>query len=167
VQPSVSLGSGALIAVLRPIAPAPLADAGLVVDRVRFSLGALFVPTQRLELAPGSVHTWLLSASARACYAPLRSGSIRLDVCSGFALGVIKGSAHGFTRTEAHTRVFSALPIEIALAQLGRALGWEFGAALLVPFRRNQFAVENAGIAYDSPPVAALVTLRGVVLWPW
>jgi hypothetical protein len=93
--------------------------------------------------------------------------SLSGSTCSGFALGTIKGSASGFTHTESHARSFSAVPIELSFAQLTRGVGWEVGAMLLVPFRRPQFAIEHVGVAYDSPPVAALLTLRGVVLWPW
>jgi hypothetical protein len=167
LQASLSLGGGALIGVVRPVAPLLLGEVGAVLPHLRFALGALFVPAQRIELAPGHVTAYLLSGDARACYAALRRASLRLELCSGFALGATRAAAHGFTRDERRTRLFYAWPVEVAFAQLGRAVGWELGAALLIPFRRAQFSVDGAGTAYESPPLAALLTLRAIGLWPW
>lgn len=58
-----------------------------------------------------------------------------------------------------------AVPLELSLASLAGPLGFDVGAAALVPLRRNDFSVDGVGVAYRSLPVGALVSLRGVGVW--
>src|SRR6188768_386541 len=64
---TLSLGAAGLAFVLRPLAPAFVAEMGLSYQRVRTGLGALWVPTQSLTLEPGHVDESLLAGTARAC----------------------------------------------------------------------------------------------------
>lgn len=57
------------------------------------------------------------------------------------------------------------MPLELSLASLAGPLGFDVGAAALVPLRRNDFSVDGVGVAYRSLPVGALVSLRGVGVW--
>jgi hypothetical protein len=161
---NLTLGAGSLLAVVRPVAPAFVADGGMTWARLRFALGALWVSPQRSELGPGSVVQSLLSGRARLCYAPILSNSVRVDLCSGYFVGELHASARGFTRNLSESRLFSALPLTLDLLQFGRHFGWQLDASLLVPFRRNQFGIDELGAVYRPGAVALLFTLSGVGL---
>jgi len=165
VTATLSLGGGGLTGVLAPIAPAFMGDVGIGVARFRTSIGALWVPAQTSELAPGSVRQSLLSGVARTCLAPVRGSYLRLDVCSGIYAGILNGQGRGYTRNESVATPWLALPFELTLASVSPGLGWELGATALVPLRRHQFSVDGVGVSYESLPVGSLLTLRIVGRW--
>ncbi len=166
VHGTLSFGGGAVVGVLAPIAPALFADGGIALGRFRTSIGVFGVFAQTTELAPGAVRQSLLSGFARTCLAPVRSGALRLDVCSGIYAGVSKAQASGFTRNESATTPWLALPLELALASVSPSFGWELGAAALVPLRHHEFAVDGVGVAYEPTAVGGLLSLRVVGLYP-
>jgi len=163
---SLRLGAGALIGVVRPLAPALGAEAGIGLGRVRFGAGVLWVPAQALEHGPGEVRESLLGGKARACFAAAGGSIVRLDLCSGLYAGQLKVSARDFTRDDSAAKHWLALPLEIGLASDATPLGWELAAALLVPLRRHDFAVDGLGVVYESLPIAVLLSLRAVAEWP-
>jgi hypothetical protein len=166
-QLSLSLGAALLLGVVRPVAPLLDAEAGLLTQRWRFGLGALWVPRQTLDLPPGSVTETLWSAAARSCYAPLLFGALRLEICSGVWAGIVHAAAHDFTGNEAHTRPFVALPADLSAAWLSDYVGVELNAGLLVPLTRNEFTIDGLHEAYHPAPLGAAFGLRVLGLIPW
>jgi hypothetical protein len=162
VAPAFSLGAAAMVGVLRPVAPAFLADTGLVIDKLRLTLGALWVPPQILSLPPGSARESLLSGVLRACYAVWRGDVLRLEGCSGALVGAAGAEARGFATNERHTELFLAFPAEVAVAARTGAFAWELGASLLVVCPPNEFRVEGRGPTYQPAPVAGIFSLRVV-----
>jgi hypothetical protein len=45
-----------------------------------------------------------------------------------------------------------------AETHVSRGLFWSFGATLWVPTRRQTFSVQNAGIAWESKPLAGTLS---------
>jgi hypothetical protein len=164
---TLSLGAMGLAGVLRPASPAATAEAGVAGSRWRMSLGALWAVPQTLELGPGQVNERLVSGSVRTCFAPYVNGALRFDVCSGAFVGLVTGEAQGFTRDERHTRPWVAVPFELVFAGWSTPIGWELGAGGLVPLRRQDFSVDGLGVAYKSPPVGGMLSLKAVGIFPW
>jgi hypothetical protein len=163
----LALGVGAAFGVVRPLAPAFAVELGIAAGRVRGSLAGSFVPAQAHALGPGSVAETLWAASGRGCFAPWLGSSLRLDGCSGLYAGALHARAEGFTRNDDATRLWLALPIELALSSTWLPAGWELSAALLWPLQREDFAIDDLGTAYASPKLAAMITARGYLAWEW
>jgi hypothetical protein len=164
----LALGGAGVIGVLDPVAPALTAQVGLQLSRWRLSVGALWIPPQSIALPPGSLREGLLSADARVCVALWRgTAALRLELCSGALLGQLSVQARGYSRNDHRSESWFALPLELTLAQLTTPLGWELSASALVPLRRHDFSVDGVGIAYRSPPVGAVLSLRALGLWGW
>lgn len=162
---SLALGGGALVGVTRPIAPALDTELSVHNARYRAVLGALFVPALAFDFESGTVHTRLLAGSLHACVAPWSQGAWRFDVCAGAWLGALHASARGFDTTDATTRLWSALALDLRIARLPAPFGAELGASLLVPLRRQDFEIVNLGPVYESLPVAGLISLRAAAGW--
>jgi hypothetical protein len=162
-----AIGAVGLAGVLRPVAPAALADGGIAAWRWRLSVGALWGFSETFTLGPGTVRETLLSGLARGCYTPVRGESLRFDLCSGAYLGLMTGEARGYSRNDIRTRPWFAVPIELALASPVGPVAWELSGGALLPLRRQNFSIDGVGIAYASPSVGAVLSLRAIALLPW
>ena len=156
----VVLGAGMAQGVLRRWAPSLLGEVALVLTPLRFGLGAWWIPAHDSELEPGVVELSLIAASGRVCYAAFRRPWLQVEVCSGVALGSITAAASGFGDSQTKHRLFAALPLEVTFGQAGASASWQLSAALLIPFRRNQFGIDGLGLVYDTPALAALLAVR-------
>jgi hypothetical protein len=161
----LAAGGAGLSGVLSPLAPAVVGELGIGVGRFRAHVGALWVPQQTLDLAPGTVNETLLSGVARMCLAPWQGPRLRLDLCSGVYVGLLQVQANGYTRNDEASKAWLALPLELALLTTASPIGVEIGASALLPLRRNDFSIDNLGVAYESWPVGLLVSLRAVGWW--
>jgi hypothetical protein len=162
---TLSLGGVVVFGVTSAAAPGVEASLGLIVSRFRASIGALWLKPTRHDLAPGSVEEALWSGRARACVAPLAERGFRLDVCSGVLVGVMTADASGYTRSEQLSKTWLAVPLEFSVGNASSPVGWEIGAAGLFPLRRQEFAVENLGVVYESWPLGLLVSLHLAGVW--
>ena len=165
VRLTLGAGGAALVGVLNPIAPALLAEAGIGVSGLRTHIGVLWVPEQTLDLAPGSVNERLLSGVARMCLAPWRGQDLRVDACSGVHAGLLEVHAEGYTRDGAASKAWLAVPLELTLSTAPTPIGVELGVSALVPLRRNDFSIDNLGVAYASWPVGMLLSMRAMGSW--
>jgi hypothetical protein len=163
----LAFGVAGLAGVLRAVSPAASAEAGIAGPRWRMSLGALWALPQAIQLGPGTVHEQLWGGFARTCFAPLRYRSLRFDVCTGAAVGLVTAEAEGYTRNERRTRQWAAVPFELALAGWSSPVGWEISLGGLAVVRRQDFSIEGLGVAYESPQIGGTLTLRVVGLLPW
>jgi hypothetical protein len=138
---------------------------------LRVSLGALqLLPTTR-ELGPGSVEVELTAVTTRACLRWLDSIVVDFYACSGVFGGVLQARARGYTSDFERSRPWLALPLELfAAVPFGAedsALGLRAGGTLLVPARRETFAVQGLGAAVEPERVAVLLWLGfdGSLYW--
>jgi hypothetical protein len=162
---TLSLGGSALAGVLRPLAPAAVADVGISVHRFRTTIGLLWLPRQELAFGPGRLELSLLGGAARTCLAPWLGRALRLDVCSGVYAGTAKASARGYTQNAAADKAWLAVPLELSLTTRPAPVGLELGATALLPLRREDFAIDNLGVAYESWPIGFALSLRVVGSW--
>ncbi|WP_148313287.1 hypothetical protein [Sorangium cellulosum] len=162
---TLAAGAAGLFGVVRPFAPALSAEAGIGGARWRATIGALWLVPQTLRHGPGELRETLLGGAARVCFAAAGSEALRFDVCSGIHAGRLQVAASGYTRNDVAEEAWLAVPLELSLSRLSGPLGFDVGAAALLPLRRNDFSVDGVGVAYSSPPVGALVSLRGVGAW--
>jgi hypothetical protein len=161
----LAVGGGALFGVVRAFAPAMVAELALHVNRFHGGVGVLWVPTQQLPLAPGQLRETLLSGVARTCYAPFSRKAVRVETCTGIYAGVLRVEARGYTRNDALSRTWLAVPLELSLSTVAPPFGVTLGATSLLPLRQSDFAIDNLGTAYESWPLGMLVTLRASGAW--
>jgi hypothetical protein len=77
----------------------------------------------------------------------------------------LKVEANGYTRNDQVDKAWLAVPLELSLLTTASPMGVELGASALLPLRRNDFAIDNLGVAYESWPVGLLVSMRAVGSW--
>ncbi|WP_437814630.1 hypothetical protein [Sorangium sp. So ce1078] len=162
---TLAAGAAGLFGVVRPLAPAVSAELGIGGARFRATLGALWLVPQTLKHGPGELRETLLGGAVRACFTAAGSEALRFEVCSGLHAGQLKVVASGYTRNDVAETAWLSVPLELSLASLGGPLGFDVGVAALLPLRRNDFSVDGVGVAYRSPPVGALMSIRGVGIW--
>lgn len=156
----VSVGGAGLFGVVRPVAPAFTVEAGAAFARARVQLGALWMMPQTLPLAPGSLRETLVSGFVRPCLTTLRGALLRLDLCAGVHVGRIQTEARGYTDNRTASALWLTLPAELALAYTAQHYWLELGASALIRLKSTDFAVDGLGVAYSSPPIGALLSLR-------
>jgi len=166
---TLSVGVAGLAFVVRPLAPSFSGELGLRMRRFRAGLGVLWTPTQSLALDAGQMTVSLLTGTARACVALTQTPSIELDLCSGLFAGAATGKADGpgISDNAAQTRSYLALPLEVSLADLSPAFGWEVSATALAGLAHQDFVVEGLPPAFRAPRIGAILTVRVFALWPW
>jgi hypothetical protein len=166
VDGTLALGVAGLAGVLRPFSPALTGELGLQLARWRMGIGVLWNPPQALTLDPGVVRESLLSGTARSCLALTRTSGFRLDACTGLFAGVVTAQGEGFTRNARRIRTWLAIPLELSLAQSSDHVGWEVSASALGSLVHQDFSVDGLGVAYQSPRIGGMLSLRAVGLLP-
>lgn len=166
LRSSVALGAGALLGVTRPVAPALVLELGVGNALVRGNLGALYAVPLAYDFASGSVREGLIAGALNGCIAPWSTPGLRFEACAGGVLGALHASARGFDQSAPVTRLWSALTLDLRLGLFTAPLGAELVASLLVPLRRQDFAIDNLGETYASSPVALLLAARAIASWP-
>jgi hypothetical protein len=130
---------------------------GISHGRWLFDLGALGSLPSETSFERGAVRTSVLFGSARACY--LLGQSWRVAPCVQLGVGRLRGEGSGYGQTLSASLPWLASGLGLAgEAPLGRSLFASFSATLWVPTRRQTFSVENAGIAWESKPIAGLLS---------
>jgi hypothetical protein len=162
-----AVGVAALVGVLGPIAPALSAEGELRVGRFRGGIGALWGLERTLPLGPGSVRESLIAGTFRGCLGITNDPALRLDLCAGLFGGVLGATAQGFDENLTHRRPWLVLPVELSLARLSGPIGWELSASALTVLVEHDFAIDGvSGVAYHAPPVAGMLSLRGLLVFP-
>lgn len=170
VQPNashlaLSLGGGALFGVVQPVAPTALGEIGIGVKRFRTGIGVLWMPQQTRDFGPGQLRQTLLSGVARTCLTAARLSAVRFDLCSGIYAGLLKVRAYNYTRNDSADKTWLAVPVGVALSTTSTPVGVEVGASALFPLRRNDFSIDNLGVAFESWHVGMLLSMRAVGTW--
>jgi hypothetical protein len=160
-----AVGVAGLAGVLGPVAPALLAEGELRVGRFRGGIGVLWGLGHTLSLGPGSVRESLVAGTFRGCLGLTEDPALRLDLCTGLFGGALGAEARGFTSNFEHRRPWLVLPVELSLARLSGPIGWELSASALTMLVEHDFAIDGVGVAYHSPPVAGMLSLRGLLVF--
>jgi hypothetical protein len=163
LRAGAALGGGLLVGVTAPSALALALELGLEGEVLGLRLGAHYALPQTIDLAAGDVRESLIAGTLAGCFAAWSASPWRLDGCTGAWLGALHGSAHGFAQDRSRTRLWSAAVLEVRLARAPDPLGAAVVLSLLIPLRRQDFAIAGAGVAYASLPVAALLGVRVVL----
>jgi hypothetical protein len=163
---TLAVGLAGATGVIGPASLGVTGEVGLIAGRFRAAIGGLFLFPETLSLAPGSVEQRLSSGLARLCYAPLLADRVRLDACSGLVVGVEHAHARGYTRNDDRNTSWLAVPLGASATLFTGRLGWELGAGALFSLHRNDYGIDGLGVAYRSPAVSGLLTLRVVILGP-
>ena len=162
---ALSLGGGVMFGVVQPVAPTVLAELGIGVKRFRTGIGVLWMPSQTRDFGPGQLRQTLLSGVARTCLTALRTSDARFDLCSGIYAGLLQVRAYNYTRNDSADKAWLAVPVGVSLTTISAPVGVEIGASALFPLRRNDFSIDNLGVAYASSLVGALLSMRAVGTW--
>jgi len=122
------------------------------------------LPTER-AFDGGAVRTSLVFAGARGCF--LLGHRVRLGPCLELGLGRLHGEGRGYGQAQSSSLPWIAGGLGLAAqAPLAGSAYVGLATTLWVPTRRQTFSVENAGIAWESKPIAGLVTAGlGLVLF--
>lgn len=157
-QARVALGAGGGYGLSGSAAPVGNAHVGIASGGVRLELGALASLPSSTAYGAGEVRTSLLFGDVRACY--LLGRAFTLGPCAVFGVGRLRGDGHGFDKPLQSNLLWTAGGLGLAgEAALGSFFYGTAGATLWVPLRRQTFSVENAGIAWESKPIAGVLAV--------
>jgi hypothetical protein len=162
---SVGLGAAWIVGVTAPTAFAGQAEASIYRPRWRIGAGVLWIAPETHELGPGTVRERLLGGTARLCLSPIAADPVGMDFCSGVLAAAVTATASGYSRNETRSRPWVAVPIELVLRSNMQSVGIELGAGAVVPVARDDFSVDGVGVAYQSPNVAGMASVRVVALF--
>lgn len=160
VYATLAMGGSAMAGVIRSVAPALSGEAGVSVARWHTGLGVLAVLPQDIALGPGVVRESLLSPFWRICYAPLRRDPWEIAACSGLYLGTLSAEGRNFSINTQQSRRWLAVPFELGATYGVGPIGVQAAAAALFPLQRQDFRIDNLGVAYESTALAAMFSLR-------
>jgi hypothetical protein len=134
---------------------------------VSAGIGAFLARTSTATLPPGEVDVSLFAAEARGCVTPLRATSLHFPACASLLVGRIRAEGRGYMLDEASAQLWGALGAELgAEGPIAGPVGWALRAGAIVPLFRQSAAVESAGIAWESRPVAATASATVTVsIW--
>jgi hypothetical protein len=134
-----------------------LARLGLRTDHLLLSLDIGETLPARQDFDGGSVRTSLVLGSARACYRLGRA--LTVAPCALVGLGRLHGEGSNFGESRSTSLLWTAVGLGLeGEASLGHGVFLALGATLWVPTRRQTFSVDNAGIAWESKPLAGLLS---------
>jgi hypothetical protein len=136
-------------------------------SRVRLGVGVLWGPARSLSLAPGTVRESLFAGTLRGCVGLAGERALRFDLCAGAFAGRTTGDARGFTTDLVHQRPWLVVPVELSLARLAGPFGWELVGSALVAVVQHDYGIDGiAGVAYRSPAIGGLLSLRCLLAFP-
>jgi len=160
VYATLSIGSAAMVGVIKPVAPALSGEAGISVARWHMGLGVLGILPQDIALGPGVVQESLFSPFWRICYAPVHRDPLDIALCSGLYLGTLDAEGRNYSSNTQESRRWLGVPLEIGAMYGAGPLGLQLAMTALVPLQRQDFRIDNLGTAYESKAVAAMISLR-------
>lgn len=151
-----SAGALASIGVVREAAPAAVLGFHLGPREHAFRAGAVvtFVPPNDLPVGEGSISVFYAATALDLCWAFVRERPIAFEGCGRGEVGLLSGEARGFATNDDRTRVrVAGGPVARAIVPLGASLGLFVEGSALAAAKRQRFAIEGAGVAYDPPAI--------------
>jgi hypothetical protein len=136
------------------------------------TLGADWVPSQRVNVGPGHVDASVITLKTRVCLELADTSAVDLWGCTGFLAGLFKAEANGYTRDFHRSEPWLAVPLESSVAgpiqdSSELVINWRLGGTLLLPVQRQSFSVEGLGTAIAPGKVQGLLWLglEGLARW--
>jgi hypothetical protein len=157
---TVTLGGAAWLGVVKDLSSTLAGQAGITSAQWHISLGVFGTLPQDIALGPGTVHESLFGGVATICYAPLKLDPWSLDVCSGGYIGRLNAEGRGYSTNTEQGRSWVAIPFEAGVTYGSGPFGAELTGGALLPVERQNFKIDNLGVAYESKAVAGILTLR-------
>jgi hypothetical protein len=155
----VDAGGGIAAAIVRPVAPAFFADVAFEHAHGSIGLGVLWIPEERLALAPGFVSVQLVAGSIRGCGFVWET--TRLGMCGRVLGGALEASGSGYKVDVQTTRPWFAAALEVFVdgSLPVSLLRYRAAAGAVVPLHPEAFFIAGIGPAYETPEVGGLFTL--------
>ncbi|WP_438022292.1 hypothetical protein [Sorangium sp. So ce233] len=154
---SAELGAAGTVGMLDPFRPAAMGGVSLRRRAWSAGLGAVWLPRQDIDIAPGVASIGLVAATARGCATIAGElDEVRLSACAASMLGAVHGAGRGFTPDREDAALWFAVGASaIAEGPLfgTRALGWSARATLLAPVARARFTVDRRASSEAGAPV--------------
>ena len=152
-------GGGIAAGLVRPIAPALIADIALERAWFAMALGVLWIPDQAIDLSPGTVHVQLAAANVRGC--AFFGRDTRLGLCARFFAGALDARGTGYEVSSHETRPWLAGGLDVFLggALPITTMRYRLSTSAIVPIHAEAFSVSGVGTAYETPAIGGLVTL--------
>jgi hypothetical protein len=141
-------------------------------DLLRVSLGAAWVPRERIRLGPGEIIASALMINALGCLRVLDFSDAKLWGCTGLQTGILAARAQGYTSDSRSAKVWFAVPVEVSLsAPVSRAENVEvdarLGFTLLAPINRHSYSVQGLGMAVEPGRVQGVAWLGLAAFSRW
>ncbi len=157
---------GALVAgTVRPLAPGLLVDGALEMAHASLGLGALWIPTQDIDVAPGSVAVQLIAGTLRGC--AFLGEVTQVGICAEFLGGQLHGAGGGYSRNSEGSSAWLAIePAAFVTRSLFGLVRGRVSAGATVPIRAETFSVTGEKVAYDAPAVGGLFSLALEIATP-
>ncbi|WP_437630080.1 hypothetical protein [Sorangium sp. So ce854] len=154
---SAELGAAGTVGLLDPLRAAAMADVSLRRRAWSAGLGAVWLPSQDIDVGPGVASIGLVAATARGCATIAGAlDGLRLSACAASVLGAVHGAGRGLTPSREESAPWFAVGGS-ALAEGplfgSRALGWSARATVLVPVARARFTVDRRAGSDTGAPV--------------
>jgi hypothetical protein len=159
------VGAAVAAAVVRPVAEALVADAAIEFAHGSLSVGALWIPVQRIDVTPGSIDVQLISGSLRGC--AFLGDATRFGFCAKLLAGVLRAEGSGYSTDTERTRPWLAIEPDVFIER--SLFSWvrcRAAAGPIVPLHAEAFSVTGAGAAYATPSVGGLASLLLEVATP-
>ncbi|WP_437774644.1 hypothetical protein [Sorangium sp. So ce1097] len=154
---SAELGAAGTVGLLDPLRAAAMAGVSLRRRAWSAGLGAVWLPTQDIDVDPGVASIGLVAATARGCATIAGElDGLRLSACAASVLGAVHGAGRGLTPSrEESAPWFGVGGSALAEGPLfgSRALGWSARATVLVPVARARFTVDRRAGSDAGAPV--------------
>jgi len=132
------------------------------------ALSGLLAPRRTAEHAPGRALVSLSGGGLAGC-AWLSADTARPDwgFCAGFLAGRLHAEGRGYLRSEtANDAWFAFRASGDGRWPLTPNLSIALEISLVVPTRRQEFTVANAGVAFESSPIAGLIEVGPELRFP-
>ncbi len=161
------LGAGPALAaaIVRAAAPALVGSGAVEFEHAVLGLGVLWIPAQRIDVAPGSIDVQLLAGSAWGC--AFLGGDAHLGLCAKMFAGALRGAASGYSADTQRGRPWFAIEPEL---YADHGLFWwvraRVAAGAIVPLHAETFSVTGAGSAYATPAVGGIASLSLEIATP-
>ena len=165
----VALSGGGAYGLLGPAFVGTLS--GAVRPRLghfELALGGLWAPNRTVEHAPGRVFMSLAAGRLAGC-AWLQTDVAQPDLglCVGFLAGALRAEGDGYAENYPPRDAWFALEAGTqGRWPFTRNLAINMGISLLIPTRRQSFTVANAGVAFETSPVAAWLEVGPELRFP-
>ena len=151
-------GAALVAGTVRPLAPGLLVDGAVEMAHASLGLGALWIPTQDIDLTPGSVAVQLIAGTLRGC--AFFGEVTQLGVCAELLGGQLHGAGSGYSRNSQGSSAWLAVePAAFITRSLFGLVRGRASAGATVPLRAETFSVTGEKVAYDAPAVGGLFSL--------